>query len=417
MAQTLLIIGSVWPEPDSSAAGRRMLQLITLFQSRGWEIVFASSASEGNYAADLQARDIRCVQTTINSSEFDEFIIKLQPSAVLFDRFIVEEQFGWRVAEQCPDTLRILDTEDLHCLRRTRRRAVQEGRPFEPRDLLEDDTAKREVASILRCDLSLIISDFEMTLLEDLFGVEASLLHYLPFLLAPVGEEDREAWPGFEERRHFVTIGNFRHPPNWDAVRYLKQQVWPLIRQQLPQAELHIHGAYPSQKARQLHRPEDGFYIEGRAADAKAVVRSGRVTLAPLRFGAGLKGKLVESMRCGTPSVTTRIGAEGLSGRLPWSGAVVDEPQKIASAAVQLYTDREAWYQAQGRGIRIINERFDKEQFAGEFTDRLSAIRQDLRSHRRNNFMGGILMHHTTASTRYMAKWIEEKNRHRREME
>ncbi|WP_372637082.1 glycosyltransferase [Fodinibius sp.] len=417
MAQSLLIIGSVWPEPDSSAAGRRMLQLISLFQSHGWEIVFATSASEGDYAADLRARDIRCVQTAINSSEFDDFIIKLQPSAVLFDRFIVEEQFGWRVAEQCPDTVRILDTEDLHCLRRARRRAVQEGRPFDPRELLGDDTAKREVASILRCDISLIISDFEMTLLENLFGVEASLLFYLPFLLTSVEEGDREDWPGFEERRDFVTIGNFRHPPNWDAVQYLKQQVWPLVRRQLPQAELHIYGAYPSRKARQLDCPGDGFYIEGRAGDAKGVVRSGRVTLAPLRFGAGLKGKLVESMRCGTPSVTTSIGAEGLSGRLPWSGAVADEPQRIASSAVQLYTDREAWARAQQRGIRIINERFDKEQFADEFTDRLGTIRQNLRPHRRNNFIGGILLHHTTASTKYMSRWIEEKNRLGKEME
>lgn len=417
MAQSLLIIGSVWPEPDSSAAGRRMLQLVSLFQANGWEVVFISSAADSEYSADLEARDVRCIQTAINSSDFDDFINKLQPSAVLFDRFIVEEQFGWRVAEQCPDTVRILDTEDLHCLRRARRRAVQEGRSFDCQELLGDDTAKREVASILRSDISLIISDFEIALLKDLFGIEAPLLYYLPFLLKPVDEKVRENWPDFEERNHFVTIGNFRHPPNWDAVQYLKQRVWPLIREQLTKSELHIYGAYPSKKVRQLHQPEEGFFIKGRAENAKEVVRKAKVTLAPLRFGAGLKGKLVESMECGTPSVTTDIGAEGLSGRLPWSGAIADDPPEIASVAVQLYTDEEEWYRAQQRGVRIINERFAEDYLASGFLDRLGDIRRNLRQHRRSNFMGSLLMHHTTASTKYMSKWIEEKNRERREME
>lgn len=417
MAQSLLIIGSVWPEPGSSAAGRRMMQLISLFQSEGWEITFASSASDSAYSTDLENRGIHCVQTAINSSGFDKFIDKLQPSIVLFDRFIVEEQFGWRVAEQCPDALRILDTEDLHCLRRARRRAVKRGDPFDRQELLKDDTAKREVASILRCDLSLIISDYEMELLQNIFNVDGSLLHYLPFLLDPIDQEIRNSWPDFEDRNHFVTIGNFRHAPNWDAVQHLNQNIWPFIHKQLPRAELHIYGAYPSQKAEQLHRPGEGFHIKGRAKDAKSVVRQAKVSLAPLRFGAGLKGKLVESMICGTPSVTTNIGAEGLSGNLPWNGVIADEAREMASAAIQLYTDEEAWYQAQQRGMQIINERFAKGHFSSGFIDQLKEVRRNLLQHRQNNFMGRMLMHHTMASTKYMSKWIEEKNRQKTDME
>ena len=101
--------------------------------------------------------------------------------------------------------------------------------------------AKREIASILRCDLTLIISSAEIELLQDVYGIDNTLLHYVPFLLDPVDVDHAvEALPAFEQRRDFMFIGNFQHAPNWDAVQYLKQTIWPLIRRQLPKAQLHI---------------------------------------------------------------------------------------------------------------------------------------------------------------------------------
>ncbi|MGK7369699.1 MAG: hypothetical protein ACNS64_05750, partial [Candidatus Halalkalibacterium sp. M3_1C_030] len=115
-----MILGFVWPEPNSSAAGQRMMKLIRLFRSQNWEVSFASAAAKSEYAVDLESRDIDCYEINVNSSEFDSLLQFLEPTVVLFDRFIMEEQFGWRVAEHCPKALRVLDTEDLHCLRRTR---------------------------------------------------------------------------------------------------------------------------------------------------------------------------------------------------------------------------------------------------------------------------------------------------------
>ncbi|MDZ7690169.1 MAG: glycosyltransferase [Balneolaceae bacterium] len=410
-AKKLLIIGYVWPEPGSSAAGSRMMQLISIFREYGWQITFVSSAAESEHAEDLKALGIDTATVQINDSSFNTFINNLDPDAVLFDRFVVEEQFGWRVAEECPRALRILDSEDLHCLRRARKKAVGQNREFEQTDLLADEVAKREVASIYRCDLSLIISEFEMDLLTHLFRVDDALLHYLPFMLDPISEEETHQWPTFEERKHFMTIGNFRHPPNWDSVRYLREKIWPRIRAKLPDAELHIYGAYPSQKVTDLHRPEDGFHIEGRAADARTVIQQARVMLAPLRFGAGLKGKLIEAMQYGTPSITTAIGAEGIQGKLPWGGAIVEEPEAIAKAAVELYVNKKMWQQAQQRGVTILNQRFGDIDFTAGFIERIRKIGDHLNEHRLQNFTGSMLLHHTAASTRYMAKWIEAKNR------
>ena len=108
----------------------------------------------------------------------------------------------------------------------------------------------------------------------------------------------------------------------------------------MPESNLLIYGAYPSQKVLQLHKPAEGFIVKGRAADAEEVIKSAKVVLAPLRFGAGLKGKLIEAMQCGTPSITTSIGAESMHGNLPWNGFIVDGVTDFANAAVCLYLDK-----------------------------------------------------------------------------
>lgn len=402
-----LIIGKVWPEPDSSAAGSRMMQLIEAFMREGWDITFATAAGESEFAENLESRGIKTAGILINDNSFDDFIKQLNPDLVLFDRFMTEEQFGWRVAENCPDALRILDTEDLHCLRHERHTAVKENREFQESDLFSDH-AKREIASIYRCDLSLIISDFEMGLLKDVFGVNEALIHYAPFMLELVYDS---AWTGFEEREGFISIGNFLHEPNWDAVLYLKNTIWPLIRKELPEAELHVYGAYASQKVLQLHNPEEGFLIKGRAENADHVMINTRVTLAPLRFGAGLKGKLIKAMQCGTPSVTTEIGAEGMHGELSWPGAIENNPEEFAKAAIRLYREKPDWSRAQKKGVQVINQRFAKKEISPALTRRIITLKEELSKHRRKNFTGAMLMHHTLASTKYMAKWIEAKNK------
>jgi glycosyltransferase involved in cell wall biosynthesis len=407
----VLIIGFVWPEPESSAAGSRMIQLISLFQSEDWKVTFASAAAESEYMEDLEDLGIEKVPIEVNSSEFDDFIKNLQPDVVVFDRFVTEEQFGWRVAEYCPDAVRILDTEDLHCLRRARKKVFKEGRDFSKKDLLTTEDAKREIASIYRSDLSLIISEAEMQLLHDLFDIDQNLLQYVPFLLDKIGESTIEKWPSFESRNHFVTIGNFQHEPNMNGVEYLKNEIWPRIREVLPQTELHIYGSYINSKAEQMHDPDNGFYIEGRAEEAKEVVRTAKVCLAPLRFGAGLKGKLVEAMQCGTPSVTTDIGVEGINGDLPWSGKIANDPKNFATAAVELYQDEMAWKKAQENGVHIINSRFSKQKFGRQFIDTIKDKGNNLEKYRLENFTGQMLLHHTMASTQFMSRWIEAKNK------
>ena len=409
--QKLLIIGFVWPEPNSSAAGGRMMQLISLFKAQGFNVTFASPAQNSDFMVDLQEYEVDKKSIELNNSSFDFFIKELNPSVVLFDRFMMEEQYGWRVAENCPDALRLLDTEDLHCLRLARQKAFKENRLFKTTDLFVEEIAKREIASILRCDLSLMISEFEMELLESVFKIDPSLLYYLPFLLEPIDGAQMQELPTFEEREGFVFIGNFLHEPNWNAVQYLKDTIWPLIKKSLPEAVLNVYGAYPSQKVLQLHNKKESFLIMGRAIDAQEVVQEALVVLAPLRFGAGIKGKLLEAMQCGTPSVTTSIGSESMHGYLPWNGFITNDIADFVDRAVQLYQGKTIWLKAQQNGLEIINQRYSKGLFESDFRTKIEFLCSNLQQHRLNNFMGSILQHHTLKSTKYMSRWIEEKNK------
>ena len=406
----LLIIGYVWPEPTSSAAGSRMMQLIKLFLVRNYEVIYASPARASEYAINFEELGITKKKITANSSDFDTYVKELSPQVVMFDRFMMEEQFGWRVAENCPHAIRILDTEDLHFFRKARYEALKKRRTLVREDLHSDE-AKREIASILRCDLSLIISEAEVDLLARKFKVNPSILHYIPLLAPSISEEKIKKLPTYEKRKDFVFIGNFLHQPNWDSVLYLKEKIWPLIRKELPKARLLIYGAYASQKVEQLQNKHQGFIIKGRAEDAQNVLKKARVLLAPLRFGAGIKGKFIDAMLAGTPSITTTIGAEGICGKYQWPGEIANEEKAIVEEAIKIYDKPKRWQKVQQNGFQIINERFQENRFAEQFFEELENIQQDLEKHRNQNFLGAMLMHHTLQSTKYMSKWIEAKNK------
>lgn len=408
--KNLLIIGFVWPEPNSTAAGSRMLQLIELFQKNGFAVTFVCAATKTEKSFELNILNIQTFDIQLNNSSFDELVKNINPHFVLFDRFLTEEQFGWRIAENCPEAIRILDTEDLHFLRYARQVAYKNNEKVTLKHLT-NDLAKREIASIYRCDLTLIISKYEMKLLKKTFKIDKSLLIYVPFLLNKITIETIHSYPVFQNRNHFISIGNFKHEPNWNSVQYLKTVIWPLIREKLPEAELHVYGAYASEKVRQLHNKKEGFLIKGWAENTKDVFTNARVCLASLQFGAGLKGKLIDAMQYGTPSVTTNIGAEAMHAKLPWNGFIADDPNQFALKSVELHSDEKLWMNAQQNGIEIINSCFSKEKYENKLLKKIKNITINMAEHRLKNFLGAILLHNSLQSTKYMSKWIEEKNR------
>lgn len=402
--KNLIIIGKVFPEPNSTAAGSRMIQLMDLFLTQNYQITFLSTATISENSFNLSSKNIQFQNILLNDSSFDELIKNLNPDVVVFDRFTTEEQFGWRVSEQVPNAVKILDTEDLHFLRNAREKAFRQNKFLENSDLI-NDVFKREIASILRCDLSLIISEFEMNLLIEKFKFDENILFYLPLF-----GEVKKPKTSFSERKNFISIGNFLHEPNWQTVLQLKK-LWKDIKKQLPEAKIQIYGAYATEKVFQLHNEKEGFIIKGRAENVEYVFNQAKVLLAPIPFGAGIKGKLLESMQFGLPNVTSAVGAEAMQGNHDWNGFITDNETEFVEKAVLLYQDENLWQKSQENGYKIVENRFKKIFFEPHFIHKIQEISENLESHRNQNFLGQILQHHTLQSTKYLSKWIEEKNK------
>ncbi|GEQ85793.1 glycosyl transferase [Patiriisocius marinistellae] len=386
-----------------------MMQLIQLFQEASFNIKFASTASVSEKSAPLKRLGISSEILKLNDSSFDEFIITINPEIVIFDRYITEEQFGWRVSDNCPNAVKILDTEDLHFLRKARQEAFKKTGDITKANLYSE-TAKRELASILRCDCSLIISQFEIKLLTETFKIPKSFFWYLPLLIDEISEENIDRFTPFEDRLGFMTIGNLLHAPNVDAVLYLKKSIWPLIKAKLPNATISIFGNYAPQQIKELHNVKDGFLIKGWAESVIEVMSQARVCLAPLRYGAGIKGKIIDAVKNGTPVVTTPIGAEGIFDINTYP-AVEDDALSFASAAIDLHEQKKNWLLAQQAGVKICNTKFKKSCFSEAFIAHIKELHVNLSKHRNEHFISQILQHQQLNTTKYMSKWIEEKNK------
>lgn len=402
--EKVLFIGLVWPEPASSAAGWRILHLVKLLL-QDYEVHFVSAASKSPYSFPLTTLGVYEHPIELNNSSFDKFIQELQPDVVIFDRFMIEEQYGWRVSEQVPNALKILDTEDLHFLRLARQEAFRKNKPLD----YHSPTAKREIAAILRCDLSLLISEFEMALLVETFKIDPAILFYLPFQEEKLSKN--RSLLSYNERKDFVFIGNFIHEPNWRTVEILKHTIWPELRRRLPDAALHVYGAYASEKVNQLHKPSERFYIKGRAEDARATLEQYKVLLAPIPFGAGAKGKFVDAMFAGTPSVTTPVGAENMSQDDTWGGYITDDDKDFVQKAVDLYTDDNQWCKLQQLGFDIFNRTVADNTPSVHLLQWIVDARERLPFLRQQNFLGQILQQQQLNATKYMSLWIEQKNR------
>ncbi|MDQ8185571.1 glycosyltransferase [Pelagicoccus sp. SDUM812002] len=400
----VLILGKIWPEPTSSAAGTRTLDLIRSISQTNWEIHFACAAQVSDHSHDL-GKDFELTTHSIalNDSSFDTWVSKLAPQIVIFDRFMTEEQYGWRVAQALPDSLRVIDTSDLHCLREARHQSLKTGGTLN----LHNPIALREIASLLRVDLCLIISEFEVQLLEQNFPIANSSLAYWPFALPKPNSENLS----YDNRSNFVMIGSFMHEPNWDAVQFCRHEIWPIIRHKLPQAEVDVYGSYTPDKARQLHNERLGFCISGRAPNAVETLSHYRVNLAPLRFGAGLKGKLADAFLAGTPSIASPIAVEGMCGDLEWGSRVSIEPGQFADTAVETYLNPTAWKYAQACGHEIAKKRFAEEIWLPKLPQILEQAHESMHTNRDKNFVGKLLNHHQHRSTEFMSRWIEAKNK------
>ena len=392
----------MWPQPNATAAGEHMMHLLSFFKEMHYDILFVSAAQKPKNYCELDTLSIKTAQTYINDNCFDTLVKNYEPTVVLFDRFMTEEQFSWRVYNNCPQAVRILDTEDLHFLRNQRLEALKGKVTTELSDIF-----KREMASIYRSDLSLIISQKELLLLTKKYNIPKEILIYLPLLSQ---KKERKSF-SFNERKDLIFVGNFLHQPNWNCVQYLKKEIWPKLSKKLPNIKLHIYGSHASEKHLQLSNTKERFLVHGYTNDLENKLQQSKILIAPIQFGAGQKGKLLKAMEFGLPSVTTSVGAEGMLFNDEWAGKISDNPTEIINETVALYNNKTIWQQAQDNCEKIIIKNFNYDTHFLIFKEKMSYLLNNLQQHRLKNSTGQILWHHSLRSTEFMSRWIAEKNK------
>jgi GT2 family glycosyltransferase/glycosyltransferase involved in cell wall biosynthesis len=347
---TVLVVDVLTPQPDRDSGSLRLVNLMRLLREEGAHVVFlpADLAHDGRYTTDLQQLGVEAWHAPFapriigwlaqHGARFD---------AAIVCRHYVASQFLPVLRKHAPQARLVFDTVDLHYLRE-RRGAQVAG------DAALARTAERtrtlELGVIAASDLTWVVSSVERDLLaSDAPRAPVQVLSNL----------HRIAGPGapFAHRRDLVFVGGFRHPPNVDAVEWFVREVFPHVRARLPEVEFHcIGGDVPPAIA--ALAGVAGVRVHGHVADIAPYMDGARLALAPLRYGAGVKGKINLSMAHGQPVVATSCAVEGMHLRAGEDVLVADDAQGFAAAVVRAYEDETLWSRLAGNGLRNVETHF-----------------------------------------------------------
>ncbi|MBY0610690.1 MAG: glycosyltransferase [Beijerinckiaceae bacterium] len=345
----LLVLDALTPTPDMDSGSFITVKMLEAFRQLGLDVSFFAtyaSAWDRKYAAALQANGIRCLYAPYFTS-VAQVVQTLQFDYVLAYRVSVIHPHLEVIRRHAPMAKVIFHNVDLHYLR-AEREAKLTG------SLAAQDEAARlkmmELEMFAQVDCSIVHTAIEKTLVTE--QVPLNNIVEFPY----VAGVRRSAVP-FETRRDIMFLGGYAHSPNVDAVQFFVAEVWPkLLRMLPPDARFLIVGASPTVAIEAL--ASERIIVTGMVEDLGPWFDRARVFVAPLRYGAGIKGKFIQSLAHGLPSVATTIAAEGIGLDDGHHYIMADEPEAMAAAVTELYEDEALWSHMQEAGYAFVEENF-----------------------------------------------------------
>lgn len=343
MAGHLLIIDALF-EPDRDSGSLRMSRLLSVLNDLGWStdyfIVgsqYSNACTQGLLALGIDFKYFPDRQTLI------EFLKKESPAyqQVVLSRIDVAHVFYDTIRTIFPEARLIFDTVDLHHLRFYRQARLTNNAAMLKQALLYKT---KELTLARQADMTLVVSDYEQQLLKEETDKSVELV--------PNIHQMAEQIKPFETRCGFLFLGNFQHQPNIDAIEYFVSEVWPSVQQILPEHRLYIVGSRPTQAVKRLAC--DRIKVTGYVDDIKPYLDTCLCSVVPLRYGAGVKGKIGSSLSHGLPVVLTSIAAEGMGLVDDHSALFADDHQGFASALHRLASDVNTWQKISQNGYNHI---------------------------------------------------------------
>ncbi len=364
-----LIIDAQWPQPDRDSGSVDAVFMARSLRDLGFSVVFASDAehtAEPALREPLLKLGIGCLGPETSPS-IEAFVAAEGRTLdlVILSRAPCGGRFFEMVRRECPSARVVFNTVDLHGLREEREarlRGDRIGVAWAARQW------ERETYLTRQCDATIVVSQHEADLLRDCVpGANVVVL--------PLAREVPGTGRGYADRRGMGFIGGFRHVPNVDALNFFLREIWPAIAAAVPEAEFLVVGADLPQEVQQGMPP--GARYLGPLADIRPWFDSLRLTVAPLRYGAGAKGKVASSLAHGVPCVLTRIAAEGMGLTSEREALIADDPRSFAEAVIRLYTDCDLWQRLSISGVAFAREELSQAQGLRRLREMLSAIRDD----------------------------------------
>jgi len=348
----VLVIDAYTPEPDQDSGSLRLRYLMQCFQDLGYGVTFMpdNRAHAGRYTHDLQAAGVEVLYGPwIDSlprffaergAEFD---------FVMISRHYVATRYIPLLKRYCPGAPFIFDTVDLHYLREERLAKLENSASLAR---TAAQTRRSELEVIAAADATLVVSPVEQTVLKE--AAPEARVHVISNVHEVIGSRR-----SFAERKDIFFVGGYQHPPNIDAAEWFVGTIWPLIREQLPDVTFHLIGSKAPDEVRALHG--NGVHFHGFVEDLEPWLDGCRISVAPLRYGAGIKGKVNISMSRGQPVVATPMAVEGMFARAGKDVLVAETAEDFAEAVVRLYRDEALWNQVSAAGLENVRKYFSVE--------------------------------------------------------
>jgi GT2 family glycosyltransferase len=352
------------PTPDRDSGSLRMATMLLLLRDLG-AVVTLVPANLSRIEPYTEALQREGIEVVYQPAKLDDHLRALAPEVRLciLSRPRVATSFLPRVRKLLPDAALVYDAVDLHFVRE-RRRAEVEGKARLRRWADRVEQQERDV--IASSAATIAITDDEAAAIARL--VPGARTFVVPNIHPDVPQTD----PSPTGRAGMLFVGSFQHEPNVDAVRYLVDAVMPRIQRVAPDAHLTIAGAHVTAEVEALRRP--GVDVLGWVPDLEPLYRSSRLFVAPLRYGAGMKGKVGESMIHGLPVVTTGVGAEGMGAESGRHLIIADDADAFAAAVARLLSDDSLWSTLASEGATLVRTKFGVEAARSRLAELLGAL-------------------------------------------
>ena len=348
----ILIIDATTPAPDQDSGSLRMVNLMKVLRRNACHVVFMASnrAWVERYTQDLQALGVEVLYHPFDSDPVALFRERgAEFDSILLSRHYVAAEFVGLARLYAPQARLVFDTVDLHYLREQRAAELEQR---EDLARIAAKTRSQEIGIMRECDVSLVVSPVEQEILAgDAPGVAVDVLSNV--------HEIHGCRRPFDERRDLVFVGGFQHPPNSDAVIWFVGEILPRILESIPELRLHVIGSKVTGAIQAL--ASEHVIVHGYIEDIGPFMDSARISVAPLRYGAGVKGKVNMAMSYGLPVVATPIAVEGMHVRAGLDVSVAGDAAQFAEAVVALYRDRTLWARLSVNGLGNVRSHFSFE--------------------------------------------------------